>query len=211
MKTVLNNKSTEYATLVYPKWKRMGKVLEPGLINQHQPKLTTSYSKEDKQFTIHRLTCSDSDLFDVYYDKYEKEIKAFDSLNYGTDKKYVREGETLFNNGVLIRVSENSSVKQPIVLTYTIDSKGKSRVCKTLFHQNDIIECLVQKIAKIYQQKPFKRYCVLHVGDAPLADYVVEKLSRIIQMQPIFVDSVSSVIGVHAGKGAVAIAFDTGD
>ncbi len=135
-------------------------------------------------------------------DAYRKQVSIFVAVN--SVSSMVRSGRVA---GLKARLLKAGKPK----LIITIDSKGKSRVCKTLFHQNDIIECLVQKIAKIYQQKPFKRYCVLHVGDAPLADYVVEKLSRIIQMQPIFVDSVSSVIGVHAGKGAVAIAFDTGD
>ncbi len=74
-----------------------------------------------------------------------------------------------------------------------------------------VIDRLVQMIAESYQKKPFKRYCVLHVSDRQQADFFAEKLSQMIQLKPLFIDCVSSVIGVHAGKGAVAIAFDSGD
>ena len=101
-------------------------------------------------------------------------------------------------------------IKKP-KLIISIDSKGKSVICAKLWSKLNVIDRLVQMVVDSYQKKPFKRYCVLHVSDKQQADYFAERLFQMIQLKPSFIDCVSSVIGVHAGQGAVAIAFDTGD
>lgn len=101
-------------------------------------------------------------------------------------------------------------IKKP-KLIISIDEQGKSVVCEKIWSKINVIDRLVHMAAENYRQRSFKRYCVLHVNDKPQAEYFAEKLFQLIQMKPSYIDCVSSVIGVHAGQGAVAIAFDRGD
>lgn len=128
MKTLMHNKINEYTSLEYPKWKRMGKVLKPEEINNNQPELSIALPNDTSGLKINRLTCTDSDLYDVYFDKFEKQIRAFEELSFGTGAKYVREGETSFNNGALIRIEEGSVVEEHVTLEYTMSQEANTLI-----------------------------------------------------------------------------------
>ncbi len=133
---------------------------------------------------------------------YRKQVSIFVGVN--SVSSILRSGRIKGLKATLLKI------KKP-KLILSVDSAGKSVVCDKLFKQKNIVDALIKRALASHSQTPFKRYCVLHVDNEQQASFFSERLSKIISLKPLFIDSVSSVIGVHAGKGAVAIAFDTGD
>lgn len=124
METIIKNKRHSYDLMAYPKWKRMGESLSPEIINHNKPKLTVNKPDEWKDVKVNRITCSESDLLDIYYRPFDTELKAFEAVDFGTDKKYVYEGETAFNTGALIKIPKGLELNQPLMLEYLVDNSA---------------------------------------------------------------------------------------
>lgn len=123
METIIKNKRHSYDTMPYPKWKRLGTILEPEVISHNKPVVNIRKPDSWKDVRLNKITCTQSDLLDIYYHPYDAELKEFEALNYGCDKKYVYEGETAFNAGILLRIDEETKLEEPLVLEYSIDDQ----------------------------------------------------------------------------------------
>ncbi len=121
METIIKNKKHSYDLMPYPKWKRLGLSMEPEIISNNKP--TISVIKPDvwKDVRLNKITCSQSDLLDIYYNPYDAELREFEALNHGCDIKYVYEGETAFNAGLIIRLDEERKLDEPLIIEYNID------------------------------------------------------------------------------------------
>lgn len=134
MKTLMLNKENLNESLSYPKWKRIGKVIKPGPLNNNKPSLTITKPELWKQQKVNLITCSDSDLFDIYYHKFEDEIRAFEKVSFGTGEKYVIEGETAFNTGVVIDVANDTLIDEPLILDYKLTESGNTLIDHNFIH-----------------------------------------------------------------------------
>lgn len=92
----------------------------------------------------------------------------------------------------------------------SVDNQGKGIILSKAFSKKSAFRSLISLSVKMHNKIPFKRYCILHVNDEKKATLLADKINAAIGIKAHFIKSVSVVVGIHAGQGALAISFDQG-
>ncbi|RTE11379.1 DegV family protein [Paenibacillus whitsoniae] len=93
---------------------------------------------------------------------------------------------------------------KPIV---SLNHEGKSKLYgKTLFQRSNLRKML-KHLANLHARNPIEQYVVLHAEAEVESRTCVEAMTRLTGRAPVYVTSVSPVIGLNAGKGAVSVAM----
>lgn len=93
----------------------------------------------------------------------------------------------------------------------SIDNQGNGIILRKFFSKKSSLRSLISLTVKSHNKRPFKKYCILHVNDEKKATLLADKINAAIGIKAHFIKSVSVVVGIHAGQGALAISFDQGD
>ncbi len=95
---------------------------------------------------------------------------------------------------------------KPIV---SIDQNGRGVIAaKSLSKEkglNKLIELVQQQLKK--SNRHLEDYCIVHADNNQDAERLAEMCTPYFNKSPLFIDSVSLAIGLHAGKGCVALAL----
>jgi DegV family protein with EDD domain len=102
------------------------------------------------------------------------------------------------------RIAHLLNIK-PII---SMDEKGNSVLLDKAFSQKGNINKVMKHIRKIHSSTPVKSYLLLHARNPETADWIGENMQQLTGLQPIDSVDISPVVGLSAGRGAVAIAFD---
>ena len=89
----------------------------------------------------------------------------------------------------------------------SMDQDGKSILFGKTFGQRASLNKIFKHINGICAEKSVWNYIILHAHNPNSAKKVEIKLLKIIGKRPISIVDISPVIGMHAGKGAIAIAL----
>lgn len=92
---------------------------------------------------------------------------------------------------------------RPII---SLDNEGKVILVDRAFNETKAIAKLTQEAVRLTQKAPLHSYCIIHAGAPEKAAAFAEKATEALGQAPLFIESVSTAIGLHAGKGCVAIA-----
>lgn len=93
---------------------------------------------------------------------------------------------------------------KPIV---SIDREGKSLLYGKTFFKRSSLEKLLQFTQKINAMNKIESYAILHADSIQDSSLCEREMIRITGQKPKYVTSVSAVIGLNAGKGAVSVAM----
>lgn len=93
---------------------------------------------------------------------------------------------------------------KPIV---SVDQQGKSILYGKTFFRRSNLDKLMDSIRKINEHNRIQGYAILHADSISESEWCEQEMIRITGEKPLFVSSVSSVIGLNAGKGAVSVAM----
>lgn len=88
----------------------------------------------------------------------------------------------------------------------SMDENGKSLLFGKTFSQRASLNKIYRHIQSISGKKQLWNYIVLHAQNPELAREVENKMTALFGRAPVSVVNISPVIGMHAGKGAVAVA-----
>ncbi len=88
-----------------------------------------------------------------------------------------------------------------------MDEKGNSLLFGKAFSQKSSIRKVIEHIQTIGQGKTLWNYIMLHANNNELAQETADKIFSITGLKPVAIVNISPVIGMHAGKGAVAISL----
>lgn len=121
----------------------------------------------------------------------------------------VNQFESLIRSGrvskLMGRIANFSQIK-PII---SFDKSGKGIICGRAFNSVKALGKIVSITEKIQQeaQKTLQSYCVIHAGVPEEAKEFAKLTTEAFGQAPSYIESVSSVIGLHAGQGCVGLAF----
>jgi DegV family protein with EDD domain len=130
--------------------------------------------------------------------KWSDELKLFVSVS--TMKYLIKGGRVSAVKGFIARMLNVN----PIV---TIDESGKAVVFGKAFNQKANMEKVMGHISRLSKEKKIWNYVVLHADNKNAADWYSEKMEALTGKKAVSVVNISPVIGVHAGKGAAAVAL----
>lgn len=91
-----------------------------------------------------------------------------------------------------------------------VDASGKIDVIAKSFTQKACEEKLIQAVLKQHQATPISYYAIVHVDAYETAKHYETVLTNHLGQAPLYVLPVSAAIGLHAGKGSVAVAIFRG-
>lgn len=94
---------------------------------------------------------------------------------------------------------------KPII---SMDESGSSVLLDKAFSQQGNINRVLKHIRKINDAHPMKNFILLHARNQDAAVQIGEKIQKITGINPMASVDISPVVGLSAGRGAVAVAFD---
>lgn len=99
---------------------------------------------------------------------------------------------------------------KPIV---SIDSEGRgivvSKCFSTIRARNKLVTLLERKLNNTRSQ--LEDYCIVHADESNEADLLAQTTQAVFNRPPLFIESVSLAIGLHAGRGCIALAARISD
>lgn len=121
-------------------------------------------------------------------------VDQFDSL--------VRSGRVSKFKG---KLAQFSGVK-PIV---TLDEDGRGMICDKAFSETKALGKLVSMVTSLSEGKGLENYCIVHAGVPEKAWEFAIMTKEAFGYEPAFIEPATTSIGLHAGKGCVALAAMT--
>ncbi len=94
---------------------------------------------------------------------------------------------------------------KPII---SMDEKGNSVLLDKAFSQKGNIKKVMKHIRKIHDKSPLKNFILLHAQNPETAGWIGEQVQQLTGLKPLGSVDISPVVGLSAGRGAVAVAFD---
>lgn len=100
------------------------------------------------------------------------------------------------------RFAQLSGVK-PII---SLNEEGRAVVFDKAFSETKALVKVVNSICARMQKESLDNYCIIHAGAPEKARDFAKMTTEAFGQEPVFIEPVSTVIGLHAGKGCVAVA-----
>lgn len=95
---------------------------------------------------------------------------------------------------------------KPIV---SLNKEGKGIAFSATFTQKQNIRKILAIAGRKQREKGILEYCIVHGDSRSLAEDIGEKLTQQLELAPAYIEDISSVVAISAGRGAVAVAFVT--
>jgi DegV family protein with EDD domain len=92
---------------------------------------------------------------------------------------------------------------KPIV---SLDAEGRSILYGKAFSVRRNVEKIVGMVARRHAESPLRCYAVVHGHDRAAADELAARLEQVLGFPPLYVEEISAVVALNAGRGAVAVA-----
>ncbi|MCB1201676.1 MAG: DegV family EDD domain-containing protein, partial [Leptospiraceae bacterium] len=117
-------------------------------------------------------------------------------------KYMMRSGRVKFAAGMIARTLNLT----PIV---SLDENGKSKAMGKGFSQNSNIRKIIRHCMNIKETNGIRYFAVGHAHDPELAIKVADELNNKLGIECTYIMDIAPVIGLHAGKGSLSVAFMT--
>lgn len=117
------------------------------------------------------------------------------------DLKYmIRGGRVSKVTGIIL-----SKLKlKPVI---SIDPSGKGDIYAKTLSVNQAVGAILKKIKKDMKAKGIAKYSLVYADDSSVLDTFMNQCRKIIGKEPEFVETISPIVGLNAGKGAFAIGY----
>lgn len=93
---------------------------------------------------------------------------------------------------------------KPIV---SIDEKGNGIALGKAYSISANTEKIIEIVNKAHQKDNIKGYCIVHANSEKKAKELAKRLEKEIGMTPEYIDEISTIVGLNAGVGALAVCF----
>jgi DegV family protein with EDD domain len=90
----------------------------------------------------------------------------------------------------------------PIV---SLDAQGEAVLYGKAFSRRQSRKKLFALVKAIIQKGRLKHFAVVHAQNEPMAIQVAETIEKIVGMPALFIQEITPIVGLHAGKGACAV------
>jgi DegV family protein with EDD domain len=91
---------------------------------------------------------------------------------------------------------------KPIV---SLDSQGKGIAFEKSFSSRGLMKKIAHIMDDINKERGIEEYAIVHASDRERGEEFSSLLSQIVDRKPSYITDISPIVGMHSGKGAVAI------
>jgi uncharacterized protein len=95
---------------------------------------------------------------------------------------------------------------QPVI---SIDSTGKGIIPYKSFSQKSAVKSILKALKKDHQEFGVERYALVYADNPHDLDDFQTQIKSILNLDPDYIESISPIVGLNAGKGAFAIGYIT--
>jgi DegV family protein with EDD domain len=89
----------------------------------------------------------------------------------------------------------------------SLDDTGKGMIEAKAFSTRSNTHKILNIVAKANQDEGITRYAIVHADDEPRAQDLKEKMVQLLQREPEYIMNISTIVGMSAGQGSVAVAY----
>lgn len=93
---------------------------------------------------------------------------------------------------------------KPVV---SLDEMGKGVIADKAFSARGNLEKIVRRVERDQAGQGIARYAIVHAGDEARALVLKEKLAARLGREPEYIMNISTIVGMSAGQGSVAVAY----
>jgi len=136
------------------------------------------------------------DALTVLSENLKKRVKIYVSVS--TFKYMVKGGRVSPLKGF---IAQTLNIK-PIV---SLDETGKGKAMDKAFSRKQLMKKISLILKETHQQKGIDRYGIVHAAAPEKADEFARMLQEVLGKAPEYISSISPIVGMHSGKGALAI------
>jgi DegV family protein with EDD domain len=91
---------------------------------------------------------------------------------------------------------------KPII---TLDAEGKAVNIGKVFSERRNVAKIVAMVARRHAESPLRCYAVVHGHDLEAGKYLAAKLESELGFPPLYIEEISPVLALHAGRGTTAV------
>ena len=92
---------------------------------------------------------------------------------------------------------------KPII---SLDAEGTPIRFGKAFSERRNVAKIAAMVARRHAESPLRCYAVVHGHDLEAANYLAQKLEDVLGFSPLFIEEISPVLALHAGRGTTAVA-----
>jgi len=93
---------------------------------------------------------------------------------------------------------------KPIV---SLDENGKGAIMGKAFSRRGLMKKIIKIIKEKESKKGIQSYALVHADDLESAKTFSRVVKNVLGMEPDYISSISSIVGMHSGKGAIALSI----
>ena len=93
---------------------------------------------------------------------------------------------------------------KPVV---SLDDKGRGAIEENAFSLKSNTRKILNILEKSNTEKTVTRYAILHANNPLRAEDYRKKCLEVLKMEPEYIMNISTIVGMSAGVGAVAVAY----
>ncbi|RUR20525.1 DegV family protein [Legionella sp. km535] len=120
---------------------------------------------------------------------------------------YVSQFESLIRSGRIGRLSGRIAQLAQIKPIIRLNSSGKAAMFDKAFSETKALTKLIRHVDSLREAQQLESYGLVHAGVPDKAKSFAQLTTEAFGQPPAFIESASTALGLHAGKGSVALAF----
>jgi uncharacterized protein len=93
----------------------------------------------------------------------------------------------------------------------SIDPQGKGEIYKKTLSQKKAVKLILKKVKEDMDAKGIGTYGLVYADNPNDLTQFAKQVEQIIGKKPAYIEAISPIVGLNAGKGAFAIGYIKGD
>lgn len=114
--------------------------------------------------------------------------------------------ESMIRSGRVSRLKGKFAQFSGIKPILSLDPDGRGIIVDKAFSETKALAKIVSLVHQLSEKNPLAKYCIIHAGVPEKAAEFAWLATEALGQPPAFIEPVSTAVGLHAGKGCVAIA-----
>lgn len=120
---------------------------------------------------------------------------------------YVNNFESLIRSGRISKIGGRIAQLAHVKPIIHVDEEGKAAMFDKAFSETKALSKIIGQVELLRQTQTLDSYGIVHAGEPEKALEFAKMTAEAFGQEPVFVEYASTAIGLHAGKGCIALAY----
>ena len=89
----------------------------------------------------------------------------------------------------------------------SLDETGKGKIEDKAFSTKSNMNKILKRVQDANSAKTISRYAIVHANDDQRALQLKDKIAQLLHKEPEYIMNISTIVGMSAGQGSVAVAY----